>query len=145
MPQAQSPETVSRRMAAVPSRDTGPERVVRALVHSLGRRFRVRNRDLPGSPDIANRSARWAIFVHGCFWHHHVGCPRASRPKSNRHYWREKFQRNRRRDASALRSLSSQGFNVLVLWQCELESEQETVKRLRSFFSRMRFVRSRPE
>src|SRR5437762_3368768 len=102
MPRPQSKETISRRMAAVRSRNTGPERLARALAYRCGLRFRLQNRDLPGSPDLANRSKRWAIFVHGCFWHAHEGCPKATRPKSNSAYWRAKFLSNRARDAKAV-------------------------------------------
>ena len=88
MSRPQSRETVSRRMATVGSHNTGPERSVRSVIHRYGVRFRLKNRDLPGSPDLANRSQRWAVFVHGCFWHSHRGCPRATQPKTNRRYWR---------------------------------------------------------
>ncbi|HEY2774110.1 MAG TPA: very short patch repair endonuclease [Candidatus Binatia bacterium] len=133
----QSPETISRRMAAVRSRNTGPERVVRSLVSSLGARYRLNNRKLPGSPDLANAARGWAIFVHGCFWHAHDGCPRATRPKSNKAYWNRKLRLNRQRDLRVLASLQNRGFRVLVVWQCELSTTARVANQLR------RFVRAR--
>jgi DNA mismatch endonuclease, patch repair protein len=112
----------SGRMALMPQRDTKPELWVRSAVHAMGRRFRVENRDLPGSPDLANRNGRWAIFVHGCYWHAHPGCPRATVPKRNRDFWLAKFDANRARDARAEEELWHRGFRVLVLWECEVRS-----------------------
>lgn len=133
MPRQQSRETISRRMAAVKSRNTGPERLVRSMLHAYGIRFRLTSRDLPGSPDLVNRSKRWAVFVHGCFWHSHQGCPRATQPKTNRRYWLTKFRANKARDLAAVRRLRRQGFRVLVLWECELRSTRGG-RRLRAFF-----------
>ncbi len=89
----------------------------------MGLRFRVRNRDLPGSPDIANRSKKWAVFVHGCFWHRHVGCSRATTPKRNAEFWAEKFERNRERDRSVVREMRKMGFTVAIVWECETRDE----------------------
>ncbi|MBI1814412.1 MAG: DNA mismatch endonuclease Vsr [Deltaproteobacteria bacterium] len=135
MPRPQSAETVSRRMATVRSTDTGPERAVRSMTHALGARFRLANRGLPGSPDLANRSRRWAIFVHGCFWHAHLGCPKAMSPKSNKVYWRRKLRMNRARDRTVVGALRARGFRVLVIWQCELRAPGRVVRRLRPFLS----------
>ena len=97
-----------------------PERAVRQIVHALGHRFRVRNRDLPGSLDLANRTRRWAIFVHGCFWHAHVGCPHAAIPKRNREFWAAKLAGNRARDQRAVAALKRDGWRVAAVWECEL-------------------------
>ncbi len=107
-------------MSRQKQRDTGPEIAVRRLVYKLGHRYRVRNSDLPGSPDLANRSRSWAVFVHGCYWHHHPGCSRATIPKSNKDFWMAKFQTNRERDSQAIKKLEALGFKVLVVWECEL-------------------------
>jgi len=123
----------SARMARVRQRGTTPELLVRRATSALGLRYRVSNRDLPGSPDLANRSRRWAIFVHGCFWHHHEGCPQATTPKSNRQFWVAKFRRNAERDQAAEAALRQRGYRVLTLWQCEAESPQ-ALKRLMSAF-----------
>ena len=129
----QSAETVSRRMSRVQSRDTAPELLVRTLVYGMGHRYRLGNRDLPGSPDLANRARAWAIFVHGCFWHAHEGCRLAGAPKVNPSYWLPKLEGNRRRDVQAVRALRRGGFRVLVVWQCELASEGWVVGVLREF------------
>jgi DNA mismatch endonuclease (patch repair protein) len=112
----------------VRQRDTRAELVVRNILWCvLGARYRTRNRDLPGSPDIANRSRRWAVFVHGCFWHHHRGCYRATIPKRNRAFWLDKFQANRARDARALRRLRRLGFRCLVVWECQIDRDPRAI------------------
>ena len=111
----------SRRMADVRQKDTTPELAVRQALTMLGLRYRVRNRDLPGSPDIANRSRRWAVFVHGCFWHRHPGCVRTTTPKRNRVFWIRKFEANVARDARAVAELQKRGFRVITIWECETE------------------------
>lgn len=110
----------SERLGRVRQRDTSPEKAVRSILHGLGIRFRVGGRGLPGSPDIVNRSRRWAILVHGCFWHAHAGCPRATIPTRNRHFWVDKFAANRKRDRHAIAELNRLGFKVVVVWECEL-------------------------
>ena len=120
------PET-SGRLAKMPQRDTSIEKSVRQYLHSLGLRFRISNRDLVGSPDIANRTNRWVVFVHGCFWHHHQGCKRATIPKRNRAFWLEKFRANRLRDEQAVRELQKCGFTCIVLWECEIREQPETI------------------
>lgn len=100
-------------------KDTKPEILVRRALHRLGRRFRVDNRDLPGSPDIANRKRRWAVFVHGCYWHAHEGCPRHTIPRRNREFWEEKFRANRARDERAVAALERNGYRVVTIWECE--------------------------
>src|SRR5579864_6957369 len=90
-----TPET-SERMARVRRKGTAPEVVVRTALSHLGYRYTLANGDLPGSPDLANRSKKWAVFVHGCYWHHHAVCPRATTPKSNTAFWLAKFTANER-------------------------------------------------
>ena len=110
----------SARLAKQRQRDTSAEMLVRRAVRALGLRYRVRNRDLPGSPDIANRARRWAVFVHGCYWHSHRGCARATVPKRNREFWVAKFEANRNRDKRAVSELRARGYRVVTLWECEL-------------------------
>ena len=110
---------VSVRMSRQRRKDTSPELEVRGALRSLGHSYRVSVRGLPGSPDIANKKRGWAIFVHGCFWHHHPGCRHATLPKKNREWWRDKFERNSARDARKLEELRALGFDVLVIWECE--------------------------
>ncbi|OYW24679.1 MAG: very short patch repair endonuclease [Planctomycetales bacterium 12-60-4] len=118
----------SRTMAAVRSRDTGPEILVRSLLFRLGYRFRLHRADLPGSPDIVLPKYKAAIFVHGCFWHGH-DCQRGSRvPKSNRQYWLAKIDRNRTRDRRNIRKLRRLGWKVLIVWECSLNSSNLTAR-----------------
>jgi len=111
----------SRRLGRIRQQDTTPERAVRRFLYAIGVRFRVRNRDLPGSPDVANRAARWAVFVHGCFWHRHPNCRRSTTPKRSREFWVAKFEANVARDARAVEELRSRGYRVVVIWECETE------------------------
>jgi DNA mismatch endonuclease (patch repair protein) len=91
------------------------------LVATLsGLEYRVNDRELPGAPDLVFPSERLAVFVHGCFWHRHHGCPRATTPRTNRHFWETKFRTNRRRDRAARRRLLRMGWAVEVVWECEL-------------------------
>jgi DNA mismatch endonuclease Vsr len=114
------PET-SARMKRIRQANTKPELLVRKWLAAHGLRFRVKNRDLPGSPDIANRTKRWVVFVHGCFWHGHEGCAKATVPKSNTDFWIEKIARNKRRDRAKEAQLRESGFDVHVVWQCEAD------------------------
>jgi DNA mismatch endonuclease, patch repair protein len=124
----------SRLMARVRQTGTSPELLVRTMLRSMGQRFRVKANDLPGSPDIVNRSRHWAIFVHGCYWHGH-NCHLWKLPKTNSDFWREKFESNRTRDKTALVALRKKGFRVLTLWQCELSNEKKTSAKLLKFLA----------
>ena len=130
------PET-SARLGRIRQKDTAAEQAVRRVLHDLGLRFRIRNRDLPGAPDAANRARRWAVFVHGCFWHSHAGCYRATVPKRNREFWLEKFAANRARDLRVARELRRRGFHVTVVWECELDDGEKLARRLRVFAARV--------
>lgn len=110
----------SRRMAAVRRTGTVPELAVRRAMWVAGLRFTLSNRDLPGSPDLANRTRQFAVFVHGCFWHRHPGCPRATTPARNRDFWEEKFAANVSRDRRALRALRAMNYAVAVVWECQV-------------------------
>lgn len=109
----------SARMARIRQKGTKIETAVAVVLRDLGVYYRKNVRKLPGSPDFANRSKRWAIFVHGCFWHHHVGCRKATIPKSNRRFWLNKFRENKRRDARSVRLLRQDGYRVVVIWECQ--------------------------
>lgn len=104
------------------SKDTKPELVVRRLLHSMGYRFRLHAKDLPGKPDLFFRSRRKVIFIHGCFWHQHnaPGCPIARKPASNTEFWQAKFERNKDRDERNLKALAEQGWTSLTIWECDL-------------------------
>jgi DNA mismatch endonuclease, patch repair protein len=122
-------------MSRIRAKDTSPETAVRSAVYALGHRFRKNVTSLPGKPDIANQSKRWAIFVHGCFWHGHDNCQLASKPKTNREYWIPKLRRNKSRDAERIAALKQSGFRVLVLWECDVRVGK-TRKVLERFFLR---------
>jgi DNA mismatch endonuclease, patch repair protein len=126
----------SANMRAVRSRNTRPEIRVRQTAHRLGYRFRLHRGDLPGKPDIAFPARRKAIFVHGCFWHQHRGCPRATVPKSNRGFWRPKLARNVARDAGQLAAIRKRGWRALVIWECQVKNERWLSTKLGRFLGR---------
>jgi DNA mismatch endonuclease (patch repair protein) len=117
-------------MAGVRQRDTTPELAVRRVLTLLGLRYRARNRDLPGSPDVANRGGRWAVFVHGCFWHRHEGCASTTTPTRNRDFWVGKFDANVARDALAVAALRRRGFRVATVWECEAKRGDDVLAAL---------------
>ena len=120
----------SARMANIRQSGTTPELAVRQIVSSLGHRYRLYNKDLPGSPDLANRSKGWAIFVHGCYWHRHKGCKRTTTPKRNRDFWEAKFARNVARDKRVIRQLRRDGYRVLVVWECQTKTPERVAMRV---------------
>ena len=112
-------------------RNTAPEMIVRRALTRLGARYRLHRKDLPGSPDVAMPGRRFALFVHGCFWHGHH-CARGARvPKQNRDYWLDKVARNRARDAVNREALATMGWRVETLWECELKDVETLEQRLR--------------
>ena len=122
-------------MARVKARDTGPEMVVRRLLWRLGARYRLDRKDLPGRPDIVMRGRRLAIFVHGCFWHGH-DCARGARvPKANRDYWTGKIARNCARDIETRAALEALGWQVEVVWECDLKDAAALETRLRDLLA----------
>ncbi len=112
----------SELMAKVRSKDTKPERALRSCLHRLGFRFRMQRRNLPGTPDIILPKFHTVIFVHGCFWHRHTGCKRATMPQDNFEYWTKKFESNVRRDAMNQQALRKLGWKVLIVWECEIKN-----------------------
>jgi DNA mismatch endonuclease (patch repair protein) len=114
-----SPERRSWLMSRVPSKHTAPEIRVRRAAHALGLRFRLHRKDLPGRPDLVFPKFGIAMFVHGCFWHRHGDCPKATIPKSREDFWREKFTRNVARDLENENALTAQGWRVSTIWECE--------------------------
>ncbi|MDF0730187.1 very short patch repair endonuclease [Pseudomonas entomophila] len=128
-----TPSERSTRMAGVKAKDTKPEMLVRRLLYALGFRYRLHERDLPGCPDIVFRGRKKAIFVHGCFWHRHEGCPLARWPKSRLEFWIPKLEGNRARDVRNQLQLQSQGWDALVIWECELKDLNLLEKKLNGF------------
>ena len=123
----------SANMCAVRCRNTRPEIRVRQVVHRLGYRFRLHRADLPGKPDIVFPSRQMAIFVHGCFWHQHKRCRRATVPKSNHDFWNPKLARNVARDAEQCAAIRKRGWRVLIVWECEIENKRQLVTKLGRF------------
>jgi DNA mismatch endonuclease, patch repair protein len=123
-------------MGRITSKDTQPERVVRRLLHRMGMRYRLYRSDLPGKPDIVLPRWKTVIFVHGCFWHRHPGCRRASIPSTRVAFWQRKLAANVARDAAAQGQLRELGWRVLVVWQCELSHIDEVMARITDFITR---------
>ena len=129
MADTRTKEQRSRIMKSVRTKDTGPELVVRKLLHSLGFRFRLHRKDLPGKPDITLARHRTVVFVHGCFWHGH-DCKMGNPPKSKLDYWRRKLDSNKARDERNTAALRDDGWNVVTVWQCELKDVAQLARRL---------------
>jgi DNA mismatch endonuclease (patch repair protein) len=119
-------------MAAVKSKDTTPEMIVRRLLHGLGFRYRLHRRDLPGTPDIVLPGLAKVINVNGCFWHLH-GCGGCRIPASRRGYWIAKLRRNRERDAKSRRKLRRLGFAVMTIWECQTRDVEKLSARIIKF------------
>lgn len=124
----------SRLMAKIQSKNTAPERAVRRVVHALGYRYRLHGGGrLPGSPDLVFPRLRKVIFVHGCFWHRHEGCPGNRTPRTRRGFWIRKFAGNVSRDKRNVRELRRQGWGIMVIWECQIPREARLISRLRRF------------
>lgn len=127
------PKARSSLMARIKGKDTRPEMLVRRAAHAMGYRFRLHRRDLPGTPDLVFPSKRKVLFVHGCFWHRHEGCRRATTPSTRAELWHAKFSRNMARDAANEDALKKLGWSVGVLWECQTKSDPELRSRLAAF------------
>lgn len=119
--------TRSRMMRGIKGADTQPELRVRRRMHAAGLRYRLRCRDLPGRPDIVFRRIQTAVFVHGCFWHQHAGCPYAAMPGTNPEFWARKFRENAERDLRVQSQLEQMGWATFVLWECATNQEIGTL------------------
>jgi DNA mismatch endonuclease (patch repair protein) len=122
-------------MALIRGTDTGPELVVRRIVHSMGFRYRLHVKTLPGKPDLVFPRLRKVILVHGCFWHRHrkSTCKLARLPKSRLEFWESKLEGNRLRDLTIKRSLRKAGWDILEIWECEMKNFDALKRRLRYF------------
>jgi DNA mismatch endonuclease, patch repair protein len=122
----------SENMRRIKSKNTKPEVLLRSLLHRQGYRFRIHCKDLPGKPDIVFPSRRKIVFVHGCFWHQHQDCREGRVPSSRHDYWGPKLKRNRERDAATIAELRDRGWDVEIVWECEV-GVPERLGRLRDF------------
>lgn len=122
-------------MSRVRGRDTSPERIVRRALSDLGIRYRLNSKDVLGKPDIVFKGRKRVIFVHGCFWHQHPKCHRAKRPATRSEFWSRKLDGNIRRDKRIVRVLRAEGWNVLILWECQLVDPERLKRKLRTFLA----------
>jgi DNA mismatch endonuclease (patch repair protein) len=133
-----SREQRSANMRRIRSKNTGPELVLRRLIHGLGYRFRLHRKDLPGRPDLVFPGRRKVIFAHGCFWHQHAGCREGRIPGTRRDYWTPKLKGNQTRDAANRALLEEQGWKVLVIWECDLKDPKSLSVRVKRFLGGIR-------
>ena len=126
----------SENMARIRAKNTSPEMLVRRLVHKMGYRYGLHSPKLPGKPDLVLSRLRRIIEVRGCFWHQHGGCIDSHIPKSRTGYWAPKLQRNQERDRENLRKLRTQGWRVLVVWECEARMSSRLEGRLKRFLGK---------
>ena len=131
-----TPEERSRIMGRIGGKNTKPELVVRRLLHAMGYRFRLHAANLPGKPDIVLPRFKSVIFVHGCFWHSHPGCRRATFPSTNTAFWRKKLDGTKARDAANLKALAQAGWKTLVVWECETKDAEALSRTLSAFLPR---------
>lgn len=131
-----TPARRSEIMSRIRGKGTKPEMLVRSTAHRLGFRFRLHVKKLPGSPDLVFPGRKTALFVHGCFWHRHQGCPYCYVPKSNIQFWREKFKKNVVRDKRVHSGLEEMGWRVAVIWECETADSDGLRKRLKGLLGR---------
>lgn len=127
----------SKLLGRVRQSGTAPEAVVQGMLAYLGHAYRTNVRGLPGTPDVVARDHSRAVFVHGCYWHRHSGCPASSVPKHNAAFWSDKFVANVRRDRRNSRELRRLGYRVMTVWECETKSEAKRLRlarRLDRFF-----------
>jgi DNA mismatch endonuclease, patch repair protein len=137
MPDLVTDSVRSALMRRVRQHGTPGEKRVAAACREVGLTYRLNVRSLPGSPDLASKKYRWAIFVHGCFWHQHEGCVKATMPKRNAVFWQEKLAANRRRDAGKAEALRQLGYTVLTIWECETLDAPRIRRHLRRMVARV--------
>lgn len=135
-----SVERRSANMRQIRSQNTKPEILLRRMLHRAGYRFRLHRKDLPGKPDLVFQTRRKVIFVHGCFWHQHPGCPEGRIPLSHREYWEPKLSRNKQRDAAAQNALRERGWQYSIIWECELKNANDAMNTATRFLGPARKV-----
>jgi DNA mismatch endonuclease (patch repair protein) len=117
-----SPAKRSSMMRNIKGKNTAPELALRKALYAEGHRYRLHDDALPGKPDLVFRKIKTVVFVHGCFWHRHHGCKYATLPQNNAEFWKDKFSKNVDRDRKVSESLYKLGWNIIVVWECELKS-----------------------
>ena len=129
----------SQIMSRISGKNTKPEIIVRSLLHRMGYRFRLHDKNMPGKPDIILPKHKKVIFVHGCFWHGHRDCPRSKRPSTNVEFWNKKIDGNIERDNKNIKSLENLGWKTLILWTCEIKNQDILKHKLNSFLDKKKF------
>lgn len=124
MADVHEPETRSYNMSQIQAKDTKPEILVRKFLHSNGFRYRLHAKDLPGKPDLVLPKYNSVIFVHGCFWHAHENCEYFKIPQTRTEWWEEKLYGNKERDEKHIENLEDEGWNVIIVWSCELKLKE---------------------
>jgi DNA mismatch endonuclease (patch repair protein) len=117
-------------MSRIRSTDTKPELLVRSLLHKMGYRFRLHQKDLPGKPDIVLPRYKSVVFVHGCFWHRHKDCKRCTTPTTNQKYWLPKLERNITKDKENRKNLRKTGYASIIVWECEIKNMEKLSTKL---------------
>ena len=125
-----TPEQRHKNMQHIRSKDTAPEIITRKFLFGKGFRYRKNDSRLPGHPDIVLPKYRTVVFIHGCFWHRHPGCSKASVPTNNREFWQRKFENNIKRDIIVKEQLNEMGWHVIVIWECEISTKKKREERL---------------
>jgi len=136
-------EQRSRNMSAIKSKNTKPEIKVRKVLHSMGYRFRLHSKDLPGSPDIVLPKYKTVIFVHGCFWHRHENCKYASTPKTRQEFWNKKFKENIKRDSEIQDKIKNLNWRSVVIWECETKNMENLRDKIIDVFKTEKWTRKR--
>jgi DNA mismatch endonuclease (patch repair protein) len=133
-----SPARRSNNMRHIRSFNTKPEITVRQILFSLGYRYRLHRKDLPGKPDLVFAKRKKIIFIHGCFWHQHnlTTCLDSRIPKSNKHYWNQKLKNNVQRDIRNQMTLKELGWDILIIWECEIKNDKKLIKRIQKFLNK---------
>ena len=129
-------EKRSWNMSRIKNRDTQPELKVRSILHRMGLRFRLHRKDLPGKPDIVLPKFKKVIFVNGCFWHRHDCKNGKHLPKSNVRFWTEKLEGNKKRDKRNIRELEELGWNVVTVWECQTNSQEDIKRNIPTIFNK---------
>lgn len=131
-------ETRSRNMAAIRSKDTSPEIILRKELFRLGYRYRKNVQNLPGKPDIVLKKYNSCIFVNGCFWHMHENCHLANLPKTRTEFWSDKLKQNKERDLKNYAALLASGWKVILVWECAIKGKNKL--EIRELFSRIKYM-----
>jgi DNA mismatch endonuclease (patch repair protein) len=142
MTDVHTPEQRSFNMSRIRGQDTKPEMFVRSMVHSMGYRFRLHRRDLPGKPDMVFPRLRKVIFVHGCFWHMHDCRYGTVVPQTNSEFWQKKRSSNAERDIRNIKAIEDAGWQALVVWECQTRTPNDLYETIIRFLDDQRLANS---